>query len=53
MKMRVLPLFLIATWLNSQKLHVKLRLGLELGKVNLNKQTGFTNSIYAMLTPQK
>jgi len=35
-QMSVLPLFLIATWVNSQKLHKKLRLRLELGKENLN-----------------
>jgi len=40
MKMRGLPLFLIPTWLNSMKVHIKLRLRLELGKVNLNKGTG-------------
>jgi len=39
-KMRGLPLFLIAIWLNSLKLHMKFRLRIELGKVNLNKETG-------------
>jgi len=40
MKMRILSLFLITTWLNSLKLHMKLRLRLELGNVNLNNETG-------------
>jgi len=40
MKMRNLPLFLIATQLNSLKLYIKYRLRLELINVNLNKQTG-------------
>jgi len=40
MKVRVLPLFLVRTWLKSMKIHMNLRLRLELGKVNLNKKTG-------------
>ena len=38
--MGVFPLFLNATLLKSLKLNMKLRLRLELGKVNLNKGTG-------------
>ena len=40
MKMRVLPSFLIATGLKSLKLHINLRLRIEIGKVNLNKEPG-------------
>jgi len=40
MKIRVLSSFLIPIWLNSLKFHMKLRLRLELGKVNFNKETG-------------
>jgi len=39
MKTRGLPLILIDTRLNSLRMYMKLRLRLELGKVNLNKET--------------
>jgi len=40
MKIWVLLLFLIATWLNSLELYMKISLRLEFGKVSLNKETG-------------
>ena len=40
MEIRDFPSFVIDKLLNSLKLHMKSRLSFELGKVNLNKETG-------------
>jgi hypothetical protein len=43
MKMRGLTLILIATGLNALKMYMKLHFRLDIGKVNLNKETSIYN----------